>query len=283
MAAALAAACSGAKGPLFAAADAGADTANRPDAAEPLPPLDRPPPADASAEDAAPPATDRPLLARYPGCPSTLFDEAVAAQDFTNAAAYAVNWRGAWAAPSLQDGALVFGPHPMSPNWWENYSPTTSTHAFPDPLACARIRMTRDDRDDAWSNSFELTVRLAPDAPYETAGMTLLVLVNAGELRLRTRTGDSAWTTYDAAPLKTAAGSESTFDLLLFAQGPRFFAQARNVDSSETADLRATAVLPAGDLVSLLGWRNRAAARVDRLVLGPAAASIARELESRLP
>lgn len=180
----------------------------------------------------------------------------------------------------------------MSDNWWENYSPITSVDKPGDVLICARLRLSPDvdadggsgddsgvdgggDTTGAGSNTFEITVRLPDDAGFETAGMALQIQANASQIVLHTRTGAATWVTHDTQPFTLSSSAIATVDVLLFAQGSNFVAQARNVDTGEVAHLHANYNLPAGGAVSLLGWRERAPTFVDRLVMGiPTAATL---------
>lgn len=177
----------------------------------------------------------------------------------------------------------------MSENWWENYSPITSLDKPGDVLICARLRLSPDadidastddggaegggDTTAAGSNTFEITMRLPDDAGFETAGMALQIQANASQIVLHTRTGSDTWITHDTAPFTLSSSAIATVDVLLFAQGSHFFAQARNVDTGQLVDLHAEYNLPAGGAVSLLGWRERAPTFVDRIVIGVPTAS----------
>ncbi|HEX7665049.1 MAG TPA: hypothetical protein VF407_11075 [Polyangiaceae bacterium] len=227
------------------------------------------------------------LLAQAPNCPLSMFASGTAAEDFSSDASVGADWAPNWVAPVPNAGSLRFGPHPMNENWWENYSPTTSTSKPGDVLVCARLRISADpeadagavaavdagDTDGASSNTFEITVRLPDDAGFETSGMALQMRANDSKIVLHTRTGSDTWITHDSAPFAFAASSITTVDVAIFAQGSRFFAQARNVDTGDVATLHATYDMPAGGAVNLLGWRERGATFVDRMVIGVPAAS----------
>jgi len=235
------------------------------------------------------------LLATSPNCPLSLFEPGTAAQDFSNDASIAADWMTNFAAPQPSaGGSLQFGPHPMSDNWWENYSPITSLNKPGDVLICARLRLSPDvgsadagfdgggadaDTDYSDSNSFEITVRLPDDAGYETAGMALEIQANASQAVLHTRTGADSWITHDTVPFTVSGSAIATVDIVLFAQGSDFFAQARNVDTGQLVNLHADYNLPAGGAVSLLGWRERAPTFVDRIVIGVPAPSTLPQLQ----
>lgn len=223
-----------------------------------------------------------PLLATFAGCPSTLFADRTAPQDLSSQAAFEAAWRPAWAKPQVKDGALAFGPHPLTADWWENYSPATSLDKPGDVLLCARVRLTPQENDPVGDNSFELTMRLPESAMYETSGMVLLVEGNASSVRLRTRTGQDSWTNYARAPLRLQSGSETTLELLLYGQGQRFVAEVKNTSTGEIARLRADSSLPAGGAVTLLGWRSRNGIFVDKLVIGPPSTTAAERLMTAL-
>lgn len=227
----------------------------------------------------APAAT---LLESHPGCLGTLFADGTQAQDLSTAAAYSASWTGGWVLPQLNNGALAFGPHPMTTDWWENYSPTTSKQKPGDVLICARVRMTPEISGSPNDNTFELTMRLPDNPGFETAGMDLSLEANAGLTRLRTRTGADSHIDYDTKPLASAPGTALTYELLLFGQGNRFVAEARNTNTGQAVLLRASATLPAGGAVTMLGWRNRQGAYIDRLVIGQPSLSISGTLLSEL-
>jgi hypothetical protein len=223
-----------------------------------------------------------PLLVTHPGCPLTLFADGTLPQDLSTQAAYGAAWTGGWVQPQIKNGALAFGPHPMTANWWENYSPTASKQKPGDVLLCTKLRMTPEAGGAASDNSFELTMRLPDGAGFETAGMTLDLEVNGGVARLRTRTGDNQWTTYESKPIAGEPGAEITYELLLFGQGNRFLAEVRNTKTGQVVILHASATFPAGGAVTMLGWRNRYGAYVDRLVMGQPSLNIAGTLASEL-
>lgn len=209
-----------------------------------------------------------PLLGTYGGCAAELFASGTQPQDFSSQAALDLAWKTGWAQPQIKDGALTFGPHPLTADWWENYSPAASLDKPGDVLLCARVRLTAQTADPASDNSFELTMRNPDGAMYETSGMALLIEGNASFVGLRTRTGPEVWATYDRKPLALKSGEESTLELLLFGQGSRFFAEVKNVATGQITQLRAEAGLPAGGAVTLLGWRTRSGIQMDKLVLG---------------
>lgn len=217
-----------------------------------------------------------PLLGTYQDCAAELFASGTKPQDFSSQTALAMAWKTGWAQPQIKGGVLTFGPHPLTADWWENYSPAASLDKPGDVLLCARVRLTAQAGDPVSDNSFELTMRNPDDAMYETSGMALLVEGNASFVGLRTRTGPQDWATYDRKPLALKSGEESTLELLLFGQGSRFVAEVKNVATGQITRLRAEAGLPAGGAVTLLGWRTRSGIQMDKLVLGgPSAAAAA--------
>ncbi|MBL9008966.1 MAG: hypothetical protein JNJ46_32190 [Myxococcales bacterium] len=213
-------------------------------------------------------ADPKPLLATYAGCGSDLFADGTKPQDFGSQAAFEAAFRPAWAKPQVKDGALVFGPHPLTADWWENYSPAESIDKPGDVLLCARVRLTTQANDPVGDNSFELTLRKPEMGMYETSGMVLLIEGNASFVALRTRTGQDTWVTYDRVPLRMQSGSETRFELLSYGQGSRFVAEVKNTSTGEIARLRAESPLPAGGSVTVLGWRSRNGIYVDTLVMG---------------
>lgn len=213
-------------------------------------------------------AAPKPLLATYAGCGSDLFADGTKPQDFGSQAAFEAAFRPAWAKPQVKDGALVFGPHPLTADWWENYSPAESIDKPGDVLLCARVRLTTQANDPVGDNSFELTLRKPEMGMYETSGMVLLIEGNASFVALRTRTGQDTWVTYERAPLRMQSGSETRFELLSYGQGSRFVAEVKNTSTGEIVQLHAESPLPAGGSVTVLGWRSRNGIYVDTLVMG---------------
>ena len=177
-----------------------------------------------SASDAGADAASS-LLATSPNCPLSLFEPGTSPQDFSTDASIAGVWIPNYAAPQPSaSGSLQFGPHPMSDNWWENYSPITSLDKPGDVLICARLRLSPDVDSDAGSddggvdgggdatfagsNTFEITVRLPDDAAFETAGMALQIQANASQVVLHTRTGAASWITHDTAPFTLSSSRD---------------------------------------------------------------------------
>lgn len=233
-------------------------------AADPMPDQARSDRVDLGADMASP----RPLLASYSSCQSELFSDGVKPQDFSTQMAFEAAWRPAWAKPQVQAGSLVLGPHPLTADWWENYSPAESIDKPGDVLLCARVRLTTQVNDPLVDNSFELTMRRPETGMYETSGMVLMIEGNASYVTLRTRTGPDTWTTYDRAPLRMISGNEATYEVLLYGQDQRFVAEVKNTSTGDITRLRGEAALPAGGSVTVLGWRARSGIFVDTLVMG---------------
>lgn len=229
------------------------------------PPVDPPP-------DLAVPSRDLanlpPIFSSFAGCGPELFADGTMAEDFSSQMAFEVGWQTAWAKPQISAAVLGFGPHPLTADWWENYSPTTTRGKPGDVLLCARLRLTTQMNDPPADNSIEFTLRNPDGAMYETSGMVLLLSGNASLIVMRTRTGPDTWVNYAQAPLRMDSGVETTYDLLLFGQGSRFVAEVRNRSTGQIAHLRADSPLPAGGAVSLVGWRSRNGIYVDKLMMG---------------
>lgn len=213
-------------------------------------------------------ASQPPIFSSFSGCGPELFADGTKAEDFASQMAFEVGWQTAWSKPQITAGVLGFGPHPLTTDWWENYSPATTRGKPGDVLICARLRLTTQQNDPAGDNSIELTMRNPDGAMYETAGMVLLLAGNAAMVSLRTRTGPDTWVRYAQAPLRMTSGVETAYDVLLFGQGTRFVAEVRNTSTGEIAHLRADSPLPAGGAVSLVGWRARNGIYIDQLFLG---------------
>lgn len=243
-------------------------------------PLDEPGPDLAeSSRDLAAPAT---ILGSSAGCGSELFADGTKPEDFSSQAAFEAGWQLAWSKPQISAGHLALGPHPLSPDWWENYSPATTRGKPGDVLLCARLRLTTQKNDPAEDNSIELTLRNPDGAMYETAGMVLLVSGNAETVQLRTRTGPDSWVRYAQAGLRMESGVETSYDLLLFGQGSHFVAEVRNNSSAQVVRLRGDSPLAAGGAASLVGWRSRNGIYIDQLILGQPSLPIAERLMTAL-
>ena len=231
----------------------------------------------------APPAAEPPILADYVNCPLSMFTSGVRPQDFSSDVAVDAAWTTAWARPRALGGALQFGPHPMTDAWWDNYSAATANERPGDVLVCARLRITPEPMGDPNANVFDMTVRLPAGAPFDTAGMVLGVHANMSTAVLTTRLTDSTWVTHDSVPLPLVDGVTATLDLLLYAQGDRFAAEVRDLDTARTVRLGATYALPAGGGLSLVGWRMANGAFVDRLLVGAPSPEVAARLGHALP
>lgn len=236
--------------------------------------------------DLATPSPDLAMVPRifsaFPGCGPELFTDGTKPEDFSSQMAFEQGWLTAWTKPQVSSGALSFGPHPLSADWWENYSPATTRSKPGDVLLCARLRMMAQKNDPVGDNSIELTMRIPDAAMYETAGMVLLISGNAAQVSLRTRTGPDSWVHYAQAPLAMDSGVETAYDVLLYGQGSRFVAEVRNTLTGQIAQLRADSPLPAGGAVSLVGWRSRNGIAVDKLMLGQPSVAAAERLMTAL-
>ena len=145
--------------------------------------------ADLAEADMADPSHDMaapPLLATFGGCDGPLFADGTKPQDLSTQTAFDSAWTTNWAKPQIKEGALTFGPHPLTADWWDNYSPTATVAKPGDVLICARMRLMSQQNDPAGDNSFELTMRNPDAAMYETSGMVLLIEGNASQVGLRT-------------------------------------------------------------------------------------------------
>lgn len=224
------------------------------------------------------------VLECFDGCAPSLFGGSPEVEEFDDATAYAAKWKGAHTAPTVAGGALVFGPHPLNTNWWENYSPTTSVNtSYGDVLICLRFRMTPTLMDDSQSGqSLELFTRLASGAAFETSGMVLNVLGSTGRVTLHTRLGESMWAFHDEKKLAWSGTTEHVVDAILYGRGDRFVGEIK-ADKLPVVALKAKHSVPATGAIGLLGWRNNPAVYVDRLIVGTPQSSVAARLETKLP
>ncbi|WP_434425135.1 hypothetical protein [Nannocystis pusilla] len=230
------------------------------------------------------PDSDGPLLNCFVGCPDELFAVPPYVEEFDAQAQYDAHWKGTWAAPTLAGGALNFGPHPMTMDWWDNYSPTWSKQEYGDTLLCARLRLTPPMVGIPDEDMFEITSRLPADAAFETGAMALGLLTADEQLVFRTRIAEAQWQDHAEAPFPLDRGVENTLDVLIYSQGDKYVAELRNAAYPDNVTvLPATAQFSPKGLVTLLGWRNSEAVHVDRLVLGAPSADAVPKLTAELP
>jgi len=192
-------------------------------------------------------------------------------EEFDSAAGYAARWTGSYVAPRVSEGALLFGPHPLSANWWENYSPTGTNRTFGDAALCARMVLTPANSGDN-TGTVEFSLRGGSE------GMVVSVRGYNGDVFLQTRRPDGSWIQHATAPLAFARDVAQTVDVLLVAEGNRFRAEVRNVSSGVTATLRTQFTVAAVGQASMVGWMLRNPARVERLRIGRPSAEAARVL-----
>ncbi|MCY1065052.1 hypothetical protein OV090_09790 [Nannocystis sp. RBIL2] len=230
------------------------------------------------------PDSEGPLLNCFVGCPDELFAVPPYVEEFDAQAQYDAHWGGTWAAPTLAGGALNFGPHPMTMDWWDNYSPTWSKQEYGDALLCVRLRLTPPMVGIPDEDMFEITSRLPADAAFETGAMALGLLTADEQVVFRTRIAEAQWQEHAEAPLPLDRGVENTLDVLIYSQGDDYVAELRNAaHPDDITVLPATAQFSPKGLVTLLGWRNSEAVHVDRLVLGAPSADAYPKLAAELP
>jgi len=206
------------------------------------------------------------------------------AEEFDDQVGYDAHWLGSWAAPVLAGGALNFGPHPLTPDWWDNYSPTASTEKYGDTLLCAHIRLTPPATAIPNDDLFEITVRLPDGAMFETAGMSLAIDTANEQALLRTRVAEAQWVDYAEAPLSFDRDVENTVEALVYGQGDKYVVEVRNTAyPDDIVVLTAEATFGPTGQTTLLGWRDSKAVHVDRLVIGEPSAVAYDRLAAELP
>jgi hypothetical protein len=236
------------------------------------------------AVDRCGPDAEGPLLNCHVGCPEALFAVPAYVEEFDDPTKYAEQWTGTWAAPTVAGGSLNFGPHPMTPDWWDNYSPTWSKKEYGDTLVCARLRLTPPMIAIPDEDMFEITARVPEEAAFETGAMSLGLLTADKKLVFRTRITADQWQEHGDAPFALDRGVENTIDVLFYGQGDKYVAELRNnAYPDEITVLPATAQLSPTGMLTLLGWRDRDAVHVDRLVIGAPAAEVLDRLVAELP
>lgn len=225
-----------------------------------------------------------PLLGCHVGCPEALFAVPAYVEEFDDPTSYADKWTGTYAVPTVAGGSLNFGPHPGTPDWWDNYSPTWSKQEYGDTLVCARLRLTPPKIAIPDEDMFEITARVPEDAAFETGAMSLGLLTADAKLVLRTRITADQWQEHADAPFALDRGVENTIDVLFYAQGDKYVAELRNnAYPDDITVLPATAQFSPTGLLTLLGWRDRDAVHLDRLVIGAPAAEVLAQLVAELP
>lgn len=225
-----------------------------------------------------------PLLNCYVGCPEELFAVPPYVEEFDDPAQYDANWSGTWVAPMVAGGSLNFGPHPMTLDWWDNYSPTWSKEEYGDALLCARLRLTPPMIGIPDEDMFEITARVPEDAAFETGAMSLGLLTADAQLLFRTRIDEAQWQLHAEAEFPLDRGVENTLDVLIYSQGDKYVAELRNAAyPDEIIVLPATAQFSPTGLVTLLGWRNSTAVHLDRMVIGGPSAEAYDRLAAELP
>jgi hypothetical protein len=230
------------------------------------------------------PDAEGPLLNCYVGCPDELFAVPPYVEEFDDPAQYDAHWSGTWAAPTVAGGSLNFGPHPMTMDWWDNYSPTWTKEEYGDALLCARLRLTPPMVAVPDEDMFEITMRLPADAAFETGAMSLGLLTAESQLVFRTRIDEAQWQIHADAPFPLDRGVENTLDVLIYGQGDKYVAELRNAAyPDDITVLPAEAQFSPTGLMTLLGWRDSAAVHVDRLVIGGPSAETYDRLAAELP
>jgi hypothetical protein len=225
-----------------------------------------------------------PLLNCYAGCPAELFAVPPYVEEFDDPAQYDAHWSGTYAAPMVAGGALNFGPHPMTMDWQDNYSPTWSKEEYGDALLCARLRLTPPMIGIPDEDMFEITSRLPADAAFETGAMSLGLLTADAQLLFSTRIDEAQWQNHAEATFPLDRGVENTLDVLIYAQGDKYVAELRNAaHPDEVTVLPATAQFSPTGLMTLLGWRDSEAVHLDRLVIGGPSAEVYDRLVAELP
>lgn len=242
---------------------------------------------DATAEvatDPCAPGGKAPVLACADACAKALFDGAPFVDEFDDATSFAANWKTSWVAPTLQAGSLVFGPHPLTANWWENYSPAMTVATYGDALYCARLRVSPTLADDgSGGDTLELITRTpAMGAKYETSGMVLMIDGGKNTAYLHTRLDDGTFLTHDTQPLSFAGSDEQTVDALVYGKGDAFVAEVK-IGKSVVVLRAKYASIGSSGLYGLLGWRNHKPWYVDRAIIGAPATDVAARLASELP
>lgn len=214
------------------------------------------------------------VLNAFAGCPRTMYETVSLEEEFDSATTYAARWSGSHVAPSVSGGGLVFGPHPLSSNWWENYSPTATRTTYGDVMLCAHLTL-RPASSGPNTGTLELSLR----GPSE--GMVVAVRTVDNDVLLQTKQGDGSWVLHGQAPLAFTLDAPQTVDVVLWASGDRYRAEVRNQSNGALAALGVRYSLPATGVSSLLGWMLRNPARVERFVIGTPSAAVRQIFENR--
>jgi hypothetical protein len=226
---------------------------------------------DAAAEASTPDAKTTPIKRCDPAgngrlldcssmCPSSLFASVVVSYGGGSAGDYATTWTPTYVEPTPTADGLSFGPHPVSSDWWENYSVTTTkeTH-LGDVLACVRVLLPVGA---SGTNSFELTLRGGSE------GMVFGVNGLKREVSLSTKASASGtWVEHASAPITLPTGQHE-IELALYGHGNDFAAEWKDVDTGAVGALRATYAVPPEGSAALVGWELPQAALVRRVAIG---------------
>lgn len=210
------------------------------------------------------------VLACHQDCADTMFAPADVVEEFDDPAEYAAHWSGSYVAPVVAGGSLVFGPHPLTASWWENYSPTQTVATFGDTLLCVKWKQRPGAQG---ANGFQLSLRGGSE------GMVLGVSPVDGIVVLTTKVSASdQWMEHARAPFHFPVDQSHRLEAILWASGDHYVAEVHDLDTGEIAALDTTYTLPAQGPASLLGWQLENALYVDRVVIGTPASDVLREL-----
>ncbi len=213
------------------------------------------------------------VLAAFAGCPSTMYAVVALDEEFDSTAVFATRWNPSYVAPTLSSGGLVFGPHPLTANWWENYSPVASRQNFGDAMLCAHLTLTPANTA-ANTGTVELSLRGVSE------GMVVSVRSVDGDVLLQTKRPDGSWLQHANAPMAFTRGARQTVDVVLWASGDRFRAEVRNQTSGAIVALNVRYTLPSTGVAGMLGWMLGNPARVERLQVGTPSDAVRRVFEN---
>jgi hypothetical protein len=199
-----------------------------------------------------------------------LFQNVALEDSFGAGSTYNQAWVGTYAAPTLTTNGLQFGPHPLSPNWWDTYSPTdTHESDFGNILFCIRFVFQIDpsaveipDGGGSFANGFQMSLRGGSE------GMVLGIGGVSQSIGLSTKIDASnTWVDHGSVAFALVPAAH-TIEMALYGNGNDFSAEAKDVGSGLVQALHTTYALPATGTVEMLGWQLPHPLVVTRVAVG---------------
>jgi hypothetical protein len=225
---------------------------------------------DAARSDASRDATtDAPratsLLEQAGGCAAALFRRVYVNTGFATAAEVNADFTQSYVRSRPSARGLEVGPHPLTGDWWENYSVIrTSGDAVGAALACVRVSAFVPAQRAVDAEVLDLSVHGLSE------GAVLKINLASGEATVRRRLADGTWVDYASFALTLPREREVTFEALLAGVERRYLAEVRVLATPAVpvARLRASVPIAQEGPSGLTGWRLSRVLRVERFTLG---------------